>query len=410
MKTFEVGFSTVDITPDHMGFPMYGYSGRKGVSSGVHDHIFAKTMVLKSGQEAWSLTVLDMIGIDSKTVNKIRQFVSENIGLKTEAIMISVIHTHSATSVREPDNWDHPIDRTIAGGIIEAWKELKPAKVGTSAGFLYGYHVNRRWMERPVDPSVNVIRFDDLDGKPIGIAANFGLHPVVMGYDNLLISADYVGAARKVVEDKFGCPCLFANGAAGNVNPITKNVRKQLAEKKSFVTMTGAFYFGHNKDTVELADRIGGTFEEVEEIGQAVGDQIVYVASNLKTKVPPSAPWSYSTRVVHGDESDETIETMAMGLADFVLIGEPGEVYVETGLDLKARVRKLGYQFPWVVSYANDFQAYLSPEEAFPEGGYEVEMSKHYKHSPKLQSRFWEALSKGIPQATPMNIVKWDGF
>jgi len=59
-----------------------------------------------------------------------------------------------------------------------------------------------------------------------------------------------------------------------------------------------------------------------------------------------------------------------------------------------------------VVSYANDYQSYLSPEAAFPEGGYEVEMSKRFNHSPKLQSRFWEALSTGIPQATPLKIVK----
>lgn len=410
MDTFEVGFSTVDITPDHMGFPMYGYGSREENSKGVHDPLFAKTMILKSGQAAWSLTVLDLIGIDPKTVNEIRRIVAEKTGLKTGAIAVSCIHTHSGPIVSDIGNWDRPAAQTIAEGIIEAWVKLQPAKVATSAGFLYGYHVNRRWMERPVDPSVNVIRFDDLNGNPIGIAANFGLHPVVMGYDNFLISADYVGAARRVVEKEFGCTCLFANGAAGDVNPITRNVRKQLAEKQSFITMTGAFYYGRSKDTIELADRKGGTFEEVEEIGQAVGNQIVYIASGLRSKIPPSAPWSYSAQVVHSDESDSTVEIMALGLADFILVAEPGEIYVETGLDLKAKVRRLGYCFPWVVSYANDYQSYLSPEAAFDEGGYEVEMSKAAKHSAQLQSRIWAALSAGIPQANPMHNIKWEGF
>ncbi len=410
MDTFEVGFSTVDITPDNMGFPMYGYSGRAEKSSGVHDPLSGKTMVLKSGQESWSLTVLDLVGINAKTVNEIRRIVAENTGLKANTITVSCIHTHSGPGVGDAGNWNRPVAQTIAEGIINAWGKLQPAKVGTAAGFLYGYQVNRRWMERPTDPSVNVVRFDDLNGKPIGIAANFGLHPVVMGYDNFQISSDYVGAARRVVEKEFGCPCLFANGAAGDVNPITRNVRKQLAEKKSFVTMTGAFYFGRSKDTVELADRKGGTFEEVEEIGQALGNQIVYVASSLKTRIPHSAPWSFSAQVVHSDESDETIETMAMGLADFILIAEPGEMYVETGLDLKAKVRQSGYRFPWVVSYANDYQSYLSPEAAFREGGYEVAMSKYAKHSAQVQSRLWAALSAGIPQATPLQEIKWEGF
>jgi hypothetical protein len=62
-----------------------------------------------------------------------------------------------------------------------------------------------------------------------------------------------------------------------------------------------------------------------------------------------------------------------------------------------------------VVSYANDWQAYLSPEAAFPEGGYEVMMSTTAHHSPKLQGRFWEALSQGIPPAVAMETIEWDG-
>ena len=410
MEPFEAGFSTADITPDNMGFPLYGYGGRKENSLGVHDPLLAKTMVLRSGEAAWSLTMLDLVGINADTVNAIRQIVAQNTGLKTQAVMVACIHTHSGPSVGDPDNWNRPVAEIIAAGIIAAWGKLQPAKIGVSAGFLYGYHVNRRWMERPVDPSVNVVRFDDLDGNPIGVAANFGLHPVVMGYDNYQISADYVGVARRLVEKELDCPCLFANGAAGDVNPITKNVRNQLAERKHFITMTGAYYFGRGKGTVELADRIGGTFEEVEEIGQAVGSQIVYVAHAIQTQAPPSAPWSFDAYVNHLDEGEETIETFALGIADFIVIGEPGEIFVETGLDLKAKVRKSGYRFPWVVSYANDWQAYLSPEAAFAEGGYEVEMSKMHKHSPQIQSRLWEALSQGIPPAVPMEIIKWEGF
>ncbi len=410
MELFEAGFSVVEITPQHMGFPLYGYGARKDNSTGVHDPLYARTMLLKTGQAAWSLTVLDLVGINAATVNEIRRIAAAATGLQPQAIMVSCIHTHAGPSVGDTGNWDRPPAEIIAEGIIAAWKNLQPARLGVSAGFLYGYHVNRRWMERPVDPSVNVVRFDDLQGKPIGVAANFGLHPVVLGYDNFRISADYVGVARRVVEADLGCPCVFANGAAGDVNPITKNVRKQLAERKPFVTMTGAHYFGGGKETVELADRIGGTFEEVEEVGQAVGDQIVYVARAIQTQAPPNAPWSFDANVKHMDEGDETIETFAMGIGDFILVGEPGEMYVETGLDLKAKVRKYGYRFPWVVSYANDWQSYLSPEAAFPEGGYEVRMSQMAKHSPQLRARFWEALSLGIPQAVAMETIQWDGF
>jgi hypothetical protein len=36
-------------------------------------------------------------------------------------------------------------------------------------------------------------------------------------------------------------------------------------------------------------------------------------------------------------------------------------------------------------------------------------MSTTAHHSPKLQARFWEALSQGIPPAVAMETIEWDG-
>jgi len=409
VANLQVGFSVQDITPDNMGFPLYGYGSRVKNSEGVHDPLQARTVVIRQGDKAWALCVLDLIGISSEIVNRIRSQVSEKTGLKAGAIIISCIHTHSGPSFKEPENWNDDIEARIAGGIIRAWEAQVPAALGTGAGFLYGYHLNRRWMERPVDPSVNVMRVDDLSGNLLGIVANFGLHPVVMGYDNFQISSDYVGYARNYVEAKLGGTVVYANGAAGDVNPITKTVRKQLAERRAFETMTGAKYFGSRK-TIEFADRAGGTFDECEEIGHALGDRIVYVAEGISTQENPGKPWKCQAFVNHLEAGEELIETMAVGIGDFGIIAEPGEILVETGLDLKAKMRAKGYRFPWVVSYANDWQSYLATEAAHIEGGYEAMMAKMANHRRDLQSRFWKALKKKIPSAKPMEKIVWTGF
>lgn len=408
-KNLQVGFNVQDITPDNMGFPLYGYGARKKKSEGVHDPLQARTVIFSKGKHSWALCVLDMIGISAEIVNRIRFQVSQKTDLKSDSIIISCIHTHSGPSFQDPGNWDGDIEAKIAGGIICAWEARQPATFGTGAGFLYGYHLNRRWMERPVDPSVNVVRADDLDGNLLGLVANFGLHPVVMGYDNFQISSDYVGYARNYVEKQLGGTVVFANGAAGNVNPITKTVRRQLADRRSFVTMTGAKYFGKKK-TIEFADRAGGTFEECEEIGHALGDQIVYVADGIETKNPSAQPWGYQAFANHLEAGEELIEVMAVGIADFGIVTEPGEILVETGLDLKSKMRSKGYRFPWVVSYANDWQSYLTPKEAFVEGGYEVVMAQLQKHTRDLQTRIWKAVKKGIPPAKPMEKIIWTGF
>ena len=101
---------------------------------------------------------------------------------------------------------------------------------------------------------------------------------------------------------------------------------------------------------------------------------------------------------------------MAVGIGDFAIIAEPGEIFVETGLDLKRKLRAKGYRFPWVVSYANDWQAYLAPKEAHIEGGYEAVVAMTKKHSEDIQDRIWEALKDGIPPANPLENIVWMGF
>jgi len=409
VENLQVGFNVKDITPDKMGFPLYGYGSREKNSEGVHDPLQARTVVIRKGKSAWALCVLDLIGISSEIVNRIRSKVAQSTALKPGAIIIACIHTHSGPSFTEPENWQDDIEARIANGIIQAWEAQVPATLGTGAGFLYGYHLNRRWMERPVDPSVNVLRVNDLSGNLLGIVSNFGLHPVVMGYDNFQISSDYVGYARNYVETKLGGTVVHANGAAGDVNPITKTVRQQLEARRSFVTMTGASYFGSHK-SIEFADRAGGTFEECQEIGDALGDRIVYVAEGIKTQEPADVPWSCQAFVNHLEAGEELIETMAVGIADFGIVAEPGEILVETGLDLKAKMRAKGYRFPWVVSYANDWQSYLATESAHIEGGYEAMMAQVAKHRRDLQPRFWKGLKKKIPAAKPMEKIVWTGF
>jgi neutral ceramidase len=401
MSATLAGFSSTKITPQNMGFPMMGYSARESVSEGVHDPLYAKVVVLHAGNRAWAFCVLDLVAINAEMVADIRQRVSKRSDLRPEAIMISAIHTHSGPSVLDAGNWNRPFAAIVADGIVEAWESQIPAQIGTGAGFLYGYTLNRRWFERPIDPGVGVLRVDDMEGNLLGIVANFGLHAVVMGYDNLLMSADYVGYLRTLVENKLGGTCVFSNGGAANVNPITATVRQQLAERRSFTTMTGAYYYGKKDNAIELADRKGGKFEEAKEIGEAVGEEIVYVAEGVETAELTLPPWSAQSWVNHleKDDEEELIETQALGVGDFVFVGQPGEVFVETALEIKERLRLQGYRFPWVISYANDWQAYLSPESARKEGGYEAQRASDAGHSPQVQQRLWKGISQAIEEA-----------
>src|SRR5688572_25699814 len=71
----------------------------------------------------------------------------------------------------------------------------------------------------PADDTVLVARVTDESGRLIATAVNYACHPTTLAWDNTLISPDYVGAMREVVEQATGAPCLFLQGASGELGP-----------------------------------------------------------------------------------------------------------------------------------------------------------------------------------------------
>ena len=66
-----------------------------------------------------------------------------------------------------------------------------------------------------------MVRIDDAQGKPLAALVNFQCHGTVLAYENKLLSPDWIGMTRKVVEQALpGAKCLYFQGAAGNQGPI----------------------------------------------------------------------------------------------------------------------------------------------------------------------------------------------
>jgi hypothetical protein len=93
---------------------------------------------------------------------------------------------------------------------------------------------------------------------------NYACHPTTLAWDNRLISPDYPGAAREVVERATQAPCVFLQGASGDLGP-----------KEGFV------------GDVETADRNGR--------------QLGYAAlAALESLPPPNTRYEYTGAVVSG--------------------------------------------------------------------------------------------------------------
>src|SRR6185436_4126577 len=69
------------------------------------------------------------------------------------------------------------------------------------------------------DDTVLVARATADDGRLIATLVNYACHPTTLAWDNTLISPDYPGAMREVIEQATGAPCVFLQGASGELGP-----------------------------------------------------------------------------------------------------------------------------------------------------------------------------------------------
>ena len=63
------------------------------------------------------------------------------------------------------------------------------------------------------------------------------------------------------------------------------------------------------------------------------------------------------------------VELQAIRIGDCALLAFPGELFVEIGLEIKA---KSPFKYTYIVGYANGYVGYVPTKQAFEEGGYEA--------------------------------------
>jgi hypothetical protein len=72
----------------------------------------------------------------------------------------------------------------------------------------------------PADDTVLLAKvIADADQTTLGTVVNYACHPTTLAWENTLISPDYIGAMREVVEGHTKAPCLFIQGASGELGP-----------------------------------------------------------------------------------------------------------------------------------------------------------------------------------------------
>jgi hypothetical protein len=69
------------------------------------------------------------------------------------------------------------------------------------------------------DDTVIVARVTSDSGKLLATVVNYACHATTLAYENTLISPDFAGAMRASVTQATGAPCIYAQGACGDLGP-----------------------------------------------------------------------------------------------------------------------------------------------------------------------------------------------
>lgn len=239
-----------DITPPvGMYHRMWG-AATHDRSTGIHRPLSATALVLRAsttpdairaGATTQILVSLDHCLLWTDEMDALRGAVCQAVGIELEGLHITFSHTHAA-GLMDPKRADLPGGDLIAGylalmtqrvidAVREAMQSIRPLRIVYARGSC-ALAANRDFWDaenklfvcgfNPAgtrDETVLVARLTDAASSTVATLVNYACHPTTLAWDNTLVSPDFVGAMREVVEAATAAPCLFLQGASGDLGP-----------------------------------------------------------------------------------------------------------------------------------------------------------------------------------------------
>lgn len=216
----KVGAAKVDITPSADKLP--------GNYEGILDRIHSRAIVIDNGISCAALITIDIGTIQEKLWATITQRIENELGIPVKNILLTATHSHSVPSLSGVDFEDK-----IFNTVKNAKDKLQPARFAYGTG-VSSININRniidpktrQWWEGPnydgpSDKTVAVVKFETLEGDPIAVYYNYGMHAVTVGQLDM-VSGDAPGATSKYIEDTFDDKIIavWSTGANGDQNPL----------------------------------------------------------------------------------------------------------------------------------------------------------------------------------------------
>lgn len=252
---FNIGAGIYDITGPAAEQTMMGYAMLYQKTKGIYSRLWARAFVIQSPCNGKRIVFVNadlgqiFQGIKQQVILKLHEKFGDLY--QDDNVLLTAIHTHSgpggystyalynlSTFGFNRENFNTIVDG-IVSAIERAHSNMTPATIKINKGELPGVGFNRSpesYLKNPeaeraqyqssVDTEMTLIRFDTIEGKPIGMINWFPVHGVSMNNKNHLINGDNKGYAEYLFEHDFNSDygphafvAAFAQANAGDVSP-----------------------------------------------------------------------------------------------------------------------------------------------------------------------------------------------
>ncbi|MFO8056789.1 MAG: hypothetical protein R6V10_05800 [bacterium] len=381
-ETFYAGFGREVITPDGPVW-MAGFDFFR-LSTGVHDDLFVRALVVRLGGEKLALVSYDLVGMQGSDVKKIKAAIK---GFRPDQVILSCTHTHSGPDTMgiwglppifsgKDEDYMERLARLTARAVEQAETRSRPVDAWTAVYDLDpSLTLNRRKGE-PKDDTIGLMVFRDQGGATVATLINMACHPEVIWKNKRKLTADYPGVLYRLTEKKYGGGAIFFSGALGAL------IAPDLDKPEEDHTWEDLENYG--RDVFAEVERGMGLLEKEKELSLLHRMSLVRVPikNELYTRL---GEFGMLEREVYEKETILTqVHLVEIGSAQFVTF--PGEAYPKQGLNIRKRQKENSFQ----IGLADDELGYILYPEDYGSELYSYESSLCI--SPKLSVMMEEAL------------------
>ncbi len=423
---WSAGYARRVLSPDDIDETRYFLGGflkfPAQEATGVIDDLCVRAVVLddNSGRGAAAFAWIDGVGFMNNDIKVIREKLADITGDgKLVSVDVGSTHNHSAIdtqglwgnipkSGRNQEYIDSVVQKT-ADAIREAYNNRSEGTLYYSSKVCPELFYDGR-APYSIDDKIHLFRFvPNVDGKKEIYIANFGAHPINLGWSNTEISGDYPYYIEKEVTTEKNVDFIFVQGAIGGAIHADMGVENGISEElTSFEKMKE--YSNIVADILyELAEK-GETVEPILNVRHA---QVDFEVNNFVFLLAESAGLC---NVKAFKENGKVYLTSEIGYVEIgkniKIIEAPGEALPELvyGGFYSADEAFNGTEYPYegiatcfgeddevlVFGLCNDAVGYIVPDNDYSssgdEGHYEETVSTGSKSGTAFSKAFFELL------------------